>query len=163
MLPLTCDFTCTEQTLDDEQTRADALLEEALEDSGGRDPRGFYRDWLRRLREQDRTLYDKAVAHYREILIPSIAKEGADPLAAWTEYGRTLAQLAAPGRTVRVDGSGLAQPYTAPSGPADLVLHIPDDRRGKALTVGLPKELSTAQRATFDWLVQGRKTLQEAS
>jgi hypothetical protein len=162
MLTLRCGFICTETTLADEQTRADARLEEALEASGARDPREFYRDWLRRLREQDRGLYEKAVTHYRRTLLPSIVEQDADPLAAWTEYGRTLAQLAAPGRTLCVDGSGLAQPYTAPSDPADLVLHLPDGRRGKALTVGLPRELTAAQRATFDWLVQGRTTLKEA-
>lgn len=143
---------------DEVQARADARLEEALAASGARDPREFYRIRLRELRERDRAAYDQAVAHYRDTLIPSIA-EGADPLAAWTEYGRRLAELHGPGRTMSVDASGRATPYAAPADPEHLVLHLPKDSREPALLVGLPIRLSPAQRATYDWLVQGRNQL----
>lgn len=146
---------------DELQSRADARLEEALESRGARDPREFYRTRLRELRDQDRGAYEKAVAHYREVLLPAIADDGADPLEAWTEYGRRLAELTAPGRTVCLDPSGRSSPYEAPASPEALVLHMPTERKVRALVVGLPTELSEAQRAAYDWLVTGRNKLRE--
>ena len=143
---------------DDLQAQADDRLDEALARSGARDPREFYRTRLRELRERDRDAYDRAVVHYRDTLLPSIV-EGADPLAAWTEYGRTLAELSGPGRTVSLDGTGQARPYESPADPGDLVLHLPDEARAPALLVGLPTELSAAQRAAYDWLVRGSSSL----
>jgi hypothetical protein len=148
---------------DDVQTLAAARLEEALAARGARDPREYYRERLRELKEQDPGAYEKAVAHYRDTLLPSIADGTAEPLAAWTEYGRRLADLLAPGRTVTLDEHGRARTYVPPAGPEDLVLHLPDGRRAPTLLVGLPGELSPAQRAAFDWLVQGRTSLREPS
>lgn len=147
---------------DDLQSRADALLEAALEAAGARDPREFYRTRLRELRERDRAAYDRAVEHYMTTLLPSIV-EGAEPLAAWTEYGRTLAELQGPGRTMAIDASGSAAPYESPADPTHLVLHLPAAPRDPALLVGLPQELSDAQRATYDWLVRGMRALEDAS
>lgn len=144
---------------DDLQRRSDALLEAALEAAGARDPREFYRTRLRELRERDRAAYDRGVAYYRTRLLPAIV-EGAEPLAAWTEYGRTLAELHGPGRTVTIDPSGAATPYEAPADPTHLILHLPDEAREAALLVGLPQELSGAQRATYDWLVRQSRTLE---
>lgn len=144
---------------DEIQKRADARLEAALAQEGARDPREFYRERLRALRDQDRELYDRAVEHYRQTLLPSIAGEDADPLSAWTEYGRRLAELSAPGRTMALDRTGRAEPYRAPADRAHLVLHLPDSPRGPALLVQLPPELSAAQRAAWEWLVQGRNSL----
>lgn len=148
---------------DDQQRRAEVRLEEAITAAGARDPREFYRARLKQLREQSIEAYHKAVEHYRGVLVPSIADDEAEPLAAWTEYGRQLALLSAEGRTLTLDTSGLARPYEAPADRDALVLHLPDDRRQKALVVGLPIELSPAQRAAYDWLVAGRNRLQEAS
>lgn len=146
---------------DDPQAIADARLEAALAARGARDPREYYRERLRQLREQDRDAYDRAVAHYRDTLLPSISDGSVEPLAAWTEYGRRLAELLAPGRTVALDASGRAQPYRAPAEPDHLVLHLPDGRRTPTLLVGLPPEPTPAQRAAYDWLVQGRTSLKE--
>lgn len=140
---------------------ADRRLEEALEKTGARDPREFYRERLKELKREDPGAYDRAVAHYQDVLLPSVAEEGVPPLEAWTEYGRKLAELTAPGRTVCVDGTGRASPYEAPAASEALVLHIPDSRRGRPLLVGLPAELSPAQRATYDWLVSGRRGLRD--
>jgi hypothetical protein len=142
-----------------DRERADALLDEVLRETGARDPREFYRDRLRELRERDADAYGEAVRYFEATLVPSIASRDAEPLVAWTEYGRRLAELTAPGRTVAVDASGRAGPYEAPA-PADaLILHLPDRPPGRALLVGLPRELSEAQRATYDWLVTGRQKL----
>jgi hypothetical protein len=142
----------------DLQTRADALLEAELERTGARDPRAFYRTRLKDLRDKDRSAYDRAVEYYRDVLLPGIAEGGA-PLAAWTEYGRTLAELHGPGRTVALDATGRADAYSAPADPNHLVLHLPTDPRAPAQLVGLPLELTGAQRATYDWLVAGRNKL----
>lgn len=143
---------------DDAKHRAEARLQEALDRSGARDPREYYRSRLKALRDRDRAAYDRAVAYYRDVLIPGIA-DGGEPLAAWTEYGRTLAELQGPGRTVSIDGTGRSSPYSAPAPLDHLILHLPDRSREPALLVGLPTELTPAQRATYDWLVQGSNRL----
>lgn len=136
--------------------KADRILEETLERTGARDPRSFYRDRLRALKESDEKGYEEAVSYYRDRLIPTVASEEGDPLDAWTEYGRTLAEAVAAGRTVTIDETGRSHSYEGPRSDR-LILHLPDDRGARALLVGLPAELSTAQRATYDVLVAGRK------
>lgn len=141
------------------QEEAERILEEALEATGARDPREYYRRRLTEIRRSSKEAYEEAVTYYRETLVPSIVQRRTDPLAAWTEYGRTLAELVQSGRTVSVDPSGRAEPYEAPVEPDRLVLHLPDTRRDRALLVGLPARISDAQQATFDWLVRGRRNL----
>lgn len=141
------------------QEKADRVLEQAIEESGARDPREFYRERLRELRERDDAAYDEAVRHYREELLPTVAEGEGDPLALWTEYGRMLAELTAPGRTVAIDATGRAGPCGSPPQTDRLILHLPKARALPALLVGLPPELTAAQRATYDWLVAGRQRL----
>ena len=144
---------------DDVARAADTFLEAALAETGARDPREFYRERLRDLKRANLEGYERAVAYYRDTLIPAVASGEDDPLASWTEYGRKLAEALAAGRTVSVDESGRAHPYEGPS-PKRLVLHLPDDEGARALLVGLPPELSPAQRATYDVLVSGKQRLQ---
>ena len=140
---------------DDTAAVAERKLEAALEAEGARDPREFYRERLRDLKQHDPEAYQGAVAYYRDTLLPSIASGDADPLDAWTEYGRTLASALAPGRTVCIDTTGRASPYEGPS-RADLVLQIPSTKGGRAVLVALPAKLSGAQKATYDVLVRGK-------
>ena len=144
---------------DDLNARADACLEAALEEAGARDPREFYRERLRELKQANPEGYAAAVAYYRDTLIPEVASGEGDPLAAWTEYGRRLAEAVSPGRTVSVDGTGRARPYEAPAPRDRLVLHLPDAKGGRAVLVGLPGELTPAQRASYDVLVAGKQKL----
>lgn len=137
-------------------SKADEILEQALADSGARDPREFYRDRLRDLKQQNPEGYKGAVRYYRETLIPSVANGEEPPLDAWVEYGRRLADALAPGRTVSIDETGRAHPFDGPK-PDRLVLHLPDGKRGRSLLVGLPADLSPAQRASFDVLVSGKQ------
>jgi hypothetical protein len=137
---------------------ADRALEAALEEKGARDPRDFYRQRLRELRDANSEAYDSAVEYFQDRLIPSIASGEAEPLDAWTEYGRTLAELSAPGRTVSIDQSGRSAPYALDRPPETLVLHLPDAANRRAMVVALPPKLSSAQRATYDWLVQGARS-----
>lgn len=144
---------------DELQNEADRKLEAALAATGARDPREFYRERLRELKQADRGAYDEAVGYYRSTLLPAVAR-GDDPLPAWVEYGRRLAALTASGRTMMIDRTGSAEPYAPPAPHDRLILHLPDGRAaGRALVVGLPADLSRAQRATYDLLVAGRLTL----
>jgi hypothetical protein len=136
---------------------ADRRFEETLARTGARDPRDFYRQRLRELRDRDAAAYRRAVDYFEGRLIPAVADAGSDPLREWLEYGRFLARLVAEGTTVQVDLSGRAHEYAPPVPPDHLVLHLPTASREPALVVGLPPQLSTAQRATFDLLVSGRR------
>ena len=139
----------------DETTQAaDRALEAAIEETGARDPREFYRERLKELKQSDAAGYERAVAYYRETLIPSVA-EGAPALDAWTEYGRMLAEVSAPGKTVSIDETGRSHPYDGPD-LTRLVLHLPE-KAGRAILVALPPDLSPAQRATYDVLVAGKQ------
>jgi hypothetical protein len=142
----------------DEKKRAEAnrRFDEALEKTGARDPRDFYRKALRELKPVNATGYEKAVSHFQEVLVPSIANGEAEPLWAWREYGRLIAEVTAPGRTVAVDATGRSRPF-APEMPMDLlVLHLPDTKGARAILVSLPAEPTPPQKATFDLLVAGK-------
>lgn len=144
---------------DDLNARADARLEEALAAAGARDPREFYRERLRELKQANPDGYASAVAYYRDTLIPQVASGEVEPLSAWTEYGRHLAEALTTGRTMALDPTGRAHPYEPPAPRDHLVLHLPDGKGGRALLVGLPAELSPAQRAAYDVLVSGKQKL----
>ncbi len=142
-----------------ESTAAEAekVLESALAESGARDPRDFYRERLRELKRTHPDDYHRAVAYYTDTLLPEVAERRRDPLVAWTEYGRRLAEALAPGHTVSIDDSGRARPY---ADSADgLIVHLPDDRGARALLVSLPRSLSVSQRATYDVLVAGKQRM----
>lgn len=134
---------------------ADRRFQEALARTAARDPRDFYRQRLRELRETKPAAYREAVAYFETRLIPRVAAELSDPLGEWLEYGRLLAELACAGRTVQIDPSGRAHDYTSPSSPDHLVLHLPHSSREPVRVVGLPSTLSRAQRATYDLLISG--------
>jgi hypothetical protein len=135
---------------------AEKALERALVDAGARDPRDFYRERLRELKRVNPAEYQRAVTYYTETLLPEVARGERDPLVAWTEYGRRLAEALAPGRTVGIDATGRALPHE-PYAPDRLILHLPDDKGARALLVALPRTLSPEQRATYDILVAGKQ------
>lgn len=135
---------------------AEKVLEAALAESGARDPRDFYRERLRELKRVRPEEYQRAVAYYSDTLLPEVAEGRRDPLAAWTEYGRRLAEALAPGRTVSIDASGRAHTFEG-AAPERLILHLPDDNGAKALLVALPRALTPEQRATYDVLVSGKQ------
>lgn len=136
---------------------ADERFNAALSEVGARDPRPFYRERLRALKTADPAAFREAVEYYEGTLIPEVAREGSDPLAAWLEYGRFLATGLAAGETVQIDPTGRSWPYTPPVPRDHLVLHLPSSLRDPALAVGLPVELSEPQRAAYNLLVS-RKT-----
>jgi hypothetical protein len=144
---------------DDLRARADARFERALADAGARDPREFYRNQLRDLKARDEGAYRRALAYFQERLIPAVADEANDPLEEWVEYGRVLATLAMPGRTVQIDATGRAADYARPVPPDVLVLHLPERTSEKAIVVGLPAKMSPAQRASYDLLVRQTQAL----
>jgi hypothetical protein len=144
--------------MDELRAAADARFQVELERSGARDPREFYRETLRSLREQDASAYRRALEYYETTLLPEAARENGDPIGAWLEYGRYLASLTAPGEAVQVDPTGRRLPYAPPVPLDHLVLYLPTAMRQPAMAIGLPPSLSDAQRAAFALLVQ-RKPL----
>ena len=136
------------------RARADERFEEALRVAGARDPRDFYRERMKALKEQDPAGFRRALAYFNETLIPNVAREDADPLEEWLEYGRLLATLSVPGRTVQIDATGRAVDYRRPVPRDSLVLHLPDASTQPALIVGIPPKLSPPQKAAHDLLVR---------
>ncbi|MEE2905436.1 MAG: hypothetical protein VX801_03460 [Gemmatimonadota bacterium] len=141
-------------------TTAEQALEAALATSGARDPRDFYRERLRELKQVNPESYRAAVTYYREVLIPEVAGGAGNPLDAWIEYGRTLAEALAPGRTVSIDETGKSHNYEGVDS-SGLILHLPQETGARALLVSLPVTMSSAQRATYDVLVKGKQRAQE--
>ena len=139
---------------EDLRARADARFEQALQQTGARDPRTFYRDQLKELKAGSPDGFRRALRYFEETLIPTVADEGSDPVAEWLEYGRMLASLAVPGRTVQIDAGGRARDYARPVPLECMVLHLPDNASRPALVLGIPPKLSPAQRASYDLLVK---------
>lgn len=133
------------------RTRAEGRLEEAARSHGIVDPRPPYRDRLRRLRESQRDAFDRAIEHYEQQVLPALAD--AAPLNAWIDYGRYLAQLEGPGRTVRIEQDGRATTWSADA-PPGLVLFIPEDTASDVLVLSQPLKPSDAQEATLRLLVE---------
>ena len=142
---------------EDTKSRAETRFPVALEAAGARDPREFFRGWMRELKGRDRRAFDEASRYYEERLIPAVADAGSDPLDEWLDFGRYLAALMVPGRAVRVDAGGRARDYARPVPRDELVLHLPEGTSQPALVLGLPPTLSAPQRATFDLLVRQRQ------
>lgn len=140
----------------DPKTRADARLEAALQDADRADPRPLYRPALKYLRSQKPAAFQEALRYFEEELIPAVAGE-ADPLAAWLDYGRRLAEALGEGRLVELDSTGRARPCTDAAGARGLVLYLPDDAAAPALSLRRPRGPSRAQEAAFELLVEGRQ------
>lgn len=137
--------------------RADARLDEALAHAAQQDPRPFFREQLRLLKDSDPAAFEEALRYYEEVLLPRVAAPDSDPLLEWFEYGRKLVELEGAehaGKVVMVDPSGRSTPFAAPLRLDHLVLYLPDDTRTPALPLNVPRRLSLEQQATFDLLVR---------
>lgn len=143
--------------IDDDKARADARLEAALEGSGQRDPRPFFRLALKHLRERDDEAFRRALRYYEEELVPAVAGDS-DPLSAWAAYGAVLARSTGPGRTVELDATGLARDVESAVGADGLVLYIPEATDAPVLVLRYPREAAPAQHAACELLVSGRQT-----
>lgn len=142
------------------RARADERFAAALLEAGARDPRDFYRKQLVALKAADPAAYRRALSYFEDELIPAVARDDSRPLDEWAEYGRVLANLAAPGgRTVQIDAEGRASEYGRPVAADALVLHLPDRTNQPAIVVALPAALTPAQRANFDLLVRQAQSL----
>lgn len=143
----------------DLRARADARFEQALKESGARDPRDFFRKRLVEMKASAPDAFRRARAYFEERLIPAVADESSDPIDEWTEYGRVLATLAERGRTVVIDTLGRASDYERPVPREALVLHLPDSTSRPAIIVALPTKLTPAQKANHDLLVRQAQAL----
>ncbi len=134
---------------------AEERLGRALLETGARDPRESYRGMLRELRLRDEAEYEETVAVFEKTVLGAIVEEGAEPLGSWLEFGRDLSRRLHPGRDVVIDETGRARAFSPPASWQDLILHLPDDLRAKAVLVGAPSDLTGAQRASVDLLALG--------
>lgn len=139
--------------------KADERFERALDESGARDPRDYYRRQLRELKARNPEAYREGVRHFEEELLPKVASGDAEPLAAWERFGLRIAELTAEGRAVEIDRTGRSHAYDPPADRERMVLHLPHDKKEKALLVSLPPDPSTAQKAAYDLMVRGKQTL----
>ncbi len=80
--------------------RADQIFDEALGQTGAKDPREFYRKRLREMKTDNPDAYHEAVAYYEEELVPSIVEAGDDPVTAWQQFGCRMAELTVAGTPV---------------------------------------------------------------
>jgi hypothetical protein len=143
---------------DELKSRADARLVAALEaEAAPADPRPLFRPVLRYLREREPAAFDRAIAHFEEVLVPAVAGD-ADPLRTWVEYGLLLAGALGAGRTVAVDHTGRARSIDDVTTARELVLHIPEAEAAPVLVLRQPAACSPAQVATMELLVAGRVT-----
>lgn len=157
-MPRTPPPTTLSDMSDDLRARADARLEEALASAAITDPRPHLRPILKHLKENDPAGYRTALSHLETALIPAVAAD-ADPLEAWLEYGRRLAELAGAGKTVAIDGSGRSSPADAPADsppPESLLLYLPDAAGTPAAVLRCPRQTTPAQDASIALLVLGR-------
>jgi hypothetical protein len=143
----------------DLRARADERFARVLQETGARDPRDFYRKQLVALKAADAAAYRRALAYYEQELIPAVARDDSDAVGEWLEYGRFLATLTGPGRTVQIDGEGRAADYARPVPSDALVLHLSERTNAPAVIVGLPNSLTPAQRANYDLLVKQAQSL----
>jgi hypothetical protein len=142
---------------DSERKRADARLRTALDDADQTDPRANYRPVLRYLKNTDDAAFRRVLRYFEETLVTAVAGE-ADPLTAWLEYGRVLAEELGSGRLLELDSTGRARGVTAVGQARGLVLFVPDAATAPVLVLRHPRTPSPAQVATRELLVQGRQT-----
>lgn len=138
------------------EAEAGRALEEALDAAGIADMRPAYRKMLVRLKQSQPADFEEATRRFREELEPAVAAGDVEPISAWLDYGRWLADRVIRGRVVTVDRSGRARPLDPEAEPGHdaMVLHLPDDERAFALLLSAPRKPSRAQRTTADLLVR---------
>lgn len=140
----------------DQTAEADRRFAARLAETGARDPREHYRTLLKELKEEAPEGFAELSERYRSEVVPRSADPEHDPLEIWLEYGLDLAEARATGRSVEIDASGRAGPVSRPARWSTLILHLPDEKRARAIPVSIPPEPTPAQKATVDLLVQGR-------
>ena len=138
---------------------ADQRSDEAFNSGPFQDPRGAFRERLRSFREDQPAAFKNALEYYEKTLIPNIAA-GADPIIEWVAYGQKLGELTGRGKTSAIDPAGRARPLAEGFAGDQLILHLPDDTSVAALAVAVPRELSAAQRATYDLLINRARSLE---
>ena len=131
---------------------AAARTEAALKAGGFADMRPVYRALLKRLKQKNAVLFDEATDHYEESVGSELAREDADPVAAWVGYGAWLATRLGEGRLVKLDATGLATPADPEPVTGHVLLYLPEDGGASAIPLLRPAEPSPAQQAALELL-----------
>ncbi len=132
--------------------RAAERYHAALARHGIRDVQPVYRAILRSLKATDIPLYEEAVERYDAEVRAAVEEGSENPLLIWIRYGSWLANHVPPGRLVVVDASGRAGRSGDPPPLGPLLLHLPDGKGDRAVTIAGPVEPSSAQEAAQELL-----------
>lgn len=124
----------------------------SLEAHGLQDVQPLYRALLKRLKSRDAAAYEEAVARYRDRVEPAVEDPGRDPVEVWLAYGRWLAERLSPGEVRAVGPDGRADPVGDGAPPGSLLLHLPDDRKERAICLAMPAAPTDPQKETADLL-----------
>jgi hypothetical protein len=120
----------------------------SLEDHGLEDVQPLYRVLLRKLKSQDATTYEEAVARYRDDVEAVEATSGADPVALWLAYGCWLAETMEPGSLMTIGDNGRAEAATEAPPPGPMLIHLPEATNRRGFLLAMPKKATPAQRET---------------
>jgi len=145
--------------LSESKEAVERRTDEAFARSAWADPRAAYRSLLRRLREHDAALFERALGEYEALVVSRLEDPAADPVTCWLDYGRRLADLAAAGRCVRVDAEGRSAADDGSTTEPALLLQLPADESAAAIVIAQPREASAAQRATVALLSDRQQAL----
>ncbi len=104
--------------------------------------------------------YDEELLYFNEVLQPDLDGDGeCDPCGRWTEYALRIADAISPGTAVSLDETGLRQTYDGNVADQYVVLHIPDESRGKVSMIRAPNNPTPAQQACIGVLTEGWRSL----
>jgi len=120
---------------------------ESLAAHGLDDVQPLYRRLLVRLKAQDATSYDEAVARYHDE-VEAAVEAAEDPVALWVGYGVWLAPRIAPGELITVDENGRALRAGSPAPLGPMLMHLPSDRKSPGIVLAMPANPSPAQKET---------------
>jgi hypothetical protein len=120
----------------------------SLEEHGLEDVQPLYRVLLRKLKSQDASAYEQAVARYREDVEAVGATSGVDPVAMWLAYGCWLAEIIEPGSLMTIGDNGRAEATTEAPAPGHMLIHLPEATNRRGFVLAMPSDATPAQRET---------------
>jgi hypothetical protein len=120
----------------------------SLEEHGLEDVQPLYRTLLRKLKSQDASAYEQAVARYRADVETVEATSDTDPVAVWLAYGCWLAKTIEPGSLTAIAGNGRAEATTELPPLGRMLIHLPEATNRRGFVLAMPTKATPAQRET---------------
>jgi hypothetical protein len=120
----------------------------SLGEHGLEDVQPLYRALLRKLKSQDTSAYEQAVARYRADVETVEATSDTDPVAVWLAYGCWLAETIEPGAVKAIAGNGRAEATTGLPPLGRMLIHLPEATNRRGFVLAMPSKATPAQRET---------------